>query len=208
MALEKVKVRDVLPRIVHLEFPDQKLLVYTLLRFEEYHEGSFFKGKVFTFDEFKEWQTRKNGRFTYIEEWSGFNIPSSVLKPFREGRFDPLSEEEKEFLEIFEGGERDYYIICSLKDDKTVFEHEMAHGLFNTSDDYRKRVMEILKEIELEEVWSRICLPEEHDKSVMEDEVQAYLVGDFEWIVGNGLNREKYLPYHERLRKIFDEYVK
>jgi len=56
------------------------------LRFEEYYESPRFKGRIFTFDEYRKWYVKnspkgkKTGRFTYYSDWSGFNIPSYALK--------------------------------------------------------------------------------------------------------------------------------
>jgi hypothetical protein len=89
-------------RIHLLTFDNQIDLTSTFLRFQEHYESPFFKGKYFTLDEFKEWYIKtspngkKSGKFTYYTDWGGFNIPSYILKPFYNGAFNPLSENEKQ----------------------------------------------------------------------------------------------------------------
>ncbi len=59
-----------------------------------------------------DWYAKRYGNFTYYEDWAGFNVPSTAMQPFYEGKFDPLSEKERQLLQLFEGtlSERFYVI--------------------------------------------------------------------------------------------------
>ena len=93
------------PHIHLLSFDTQHDLTSTFLRFQEHYESPRFKGEVFTLDEFQDWYIKNSpngietGKFTYHTDWNGFNIPSHILKPFYEGKFDPLSFDEQAILE-------------------------------------------------------------------------------------------------------------
>ncbi|MBW3011416.1 hypothetical protein KY326_04315, partial [Candidatus Woesearchaeota archaeon] len=104
-----MKLIELTRDIFHVMFPTQLELTSTLLRFQEHFEGQEFKGKIFTLEEYKEWYVansvmgKKTGMFTYYEDWSGFNFPSDTLGPFSDGKFDPLSDAESHFLNLFRG---------------------------------------------------------------------------------------------------------
>lgn len=85
MEIDKKKITD---KINLLVFENQKELASTFVRFQEHYESPEFAGKTFSLEEFKEWyiknseKGRETGEFTYYEDWSGFNIPSYVMRPF------------------------------------------------------------------------------------------------------------------------------
>jgi hypothetical protein len=58
-----------------------------------------------------DWYAERYGNFTYYQDWAGFNVPSTALQPFYEGRFDPLSEKEKALLRLFNGLRERFYVI-------------------------------------------------------------------------------------------------
>jgi len=103
----RIEHQTLTDRIHLLIFPTQRDVTLTLLRFQEHYESPKFRGKIFSLEEFKRWYVAnspngiKTGEFTYYTDWNGFNIPSYVLQPFRDGKFNPLSEQERKFLDIF-----------------------------------------------------------------------------------------------------------
>ena len=103
----RLKCKEIVKDIYQISFSSRKELTRTFLRFEEYFESPKFRGKIFSLNEFKKWYTanspegKKTKRFTYYEDWHGFNIPSEILGPFYGGRFNPLSNEEKAVLRLF-----------------------------------------------------------------------------------------------------------
>ena len=95
-----MKLEELIENIYHVSFPTRKEAASTFLRFQEHYESPQFRGKIFSLDEFKEWYTansekgKAKGKFTYYDDWGGFNIPSYILEPFYKGLFNPLSEKE------------------------------------------------------------------------------------------------------------------
>ncbi len=185
----KINKKAVAENIFLLEFETREELASTFLRFQEFYESPEFKGKIFTLDEYKKWYASERGSFSYYTDWSGFNIPSDILIPFEEGKFDPLSEQEKQFLSLFEGLEHPYYIIGVSGDPERaarVINHEVAHGLFYTNMEYKKRVLEVLARYDLLEIKNWIRSLGGYHESVMDDEAHAYtLVGGEEAILGS-----------------------
>jgi len=159
-----------------LRFRTRRELNSTFLRFQEYYESPRFRGRIFTLKEYKKWYIKWKGKFSYYSDWSGFNIPSYVLKPFYDGKFNPLSEKEKKFLKLFEEEKGDFYIIGVFGNLRTsALKHETAHGLFYTNKNYRREVLRILRKSDLWRMKSKLKKAG-YDKSFLEDEINAYVI--------------------------------
>ncbi|MGV8162513.1 MAG: ABC transporter ATP-binding protein [Candidatus Nanoarchaeia archaeon] len=181
-----MKLNEIIPGIYHMQFKTQYEQNSTLLRFQEYYESPKFKGKVFTLKEFKDWyiQSTELGKkhgFNYYSYWQGFNFPSSNLKLFLKGKFDPLSKKEKEFLKIIKSiNKKKFYIITTFGRAKILLDHhEIAHGLFYMDNYYKKQVRQIMKKLTTKEnqtLERYLSKQMGYHKSVIEDEMQAYLL--------------------------------
>lgn len=124
--------------------------------------------------------------------------------------FNPLSDQECAFLDLFGGKERPFYIIGTYGEKKSSLNHELAHGLFYTNEDYRAEVLEVIHDI-----------PEEFKKvitdflessggyhySVIIDEIHAYLVDGLEKLGAKGLNLFPFLRFEKKLKIVFDNYL-
>jgi hypothetical protein len=169
---------------------------------QEHYESSRFRNKVFTLDEYKEWYAARFGAFTYYQDWSGFNVPSSALAPFYAGRFDPLQRREQRLLRLFRGEREPFYVIgiCSDADLK----HEIAHALFYMRPDYRRAVKTAMRGYDTSGLRKRLASMGYH-RHVLTDEVHAYLVapaGSF------SAGRAGLAPLQRTLREIFRRYAK
>ena len=89
-----------------VRFDTQYALASTFLRIQEHYESSRFRNRVFTLEEYMDWYAERFGAFTYYQDWSGFNVPSTAFDPFYAGRFDPLMRKEERLLRLFEGERR------------------------------------------------------------------------------------------------------
>jgi hypothetical protein len=207
--LASVGVREVAPSIFHLHFQTQHLLTSTFLRFQEFYESPQFKGKVFTLDEFIAWYktTRPDGRFSYYEDWGGFNIPSRVLARFYAGDFDPLSEKEKALLELFSGRENFYLIGTFGPDgDPETLRHEIAHGLYATNASYRAEVQELMKTVDLAPVFQMLKDLGYHE-DVFLDEAHAYIGDAPADIAKEGVDPKPYAELHRKLLAVYARYA-
>lgn len=167
---------ELAPNIIHLKFKRKRDLTRHFLRFQEHFESPKFRGKVFSLSEFKPWYKKEKGKtsFTYYEDWSGFNFPSKTLKPFLEGKFNPLSGYEKKIIKTLEGYSGKFYVIGTFKD--ADLKHELAHALFYVDDQYHAKVMKILASIDKKVFIDRFIEMRGYHPSVWDDEVHAYLL--------------------------------
>ena len=172
-----------------------------LLRFAEHYESPKFRNKIFTLKEFKAWYrtTIKGNKFTYYNDWAGFNIPSYAFKAFREQKFNPLSAKEKLFMNIINNLKEPFYIIAARKGHKNAIKHETAHALFYLDAEYRKKVLKILPKIDLKDFKKRL-LNHGYCKDVLSDEFNAYIVDGAQDIPED--------KYTRLLCSLFDKYIR
>jgi hypothetical protein len=160
-------------RIFLVEFDSQYLLASTFLRIQEHYESRKFRNRVFSLEEYMDWYAATFGRFSYFEDWSGFNVPSEAFEAFFNGTFNPLSKKEERLLALFRRERRPFYVIgLWSKEDLT---HELAHALFATRPEYRKEVVSAMREYDTSVLRKRLAGMGYH-RHVLQDEVQAYLV--------------------------------
>jgi len=203
----QIKVDELPYGIFHVKFLSQQLMASTLLRFQEHFESIEFRGKVFTLKEFIAWYVSIKGKFDYYEEWDGFNLPSEVLKPFYEGKFDPLAQEEIEFLELFRYRKENFYVICTLDDGRMeAVKHEFAHALFYTNSEYRRQVAEILKRYDVQDIAQYLLTKLLYHHIVLVDEVHAYLLSEMAYLEEQGFDITKYREAHLKLNEVFERY--
>ncbi len=132
-------------RIFLVRFETQYALASSFLRFQEHYESSRFRNRVFSLEQFMDWYAARSGAFTYYEDWSGFNVPSTAFAPFYQGRFDPLLEKEKRLLRLFERESTPFYVIGIAADQSLT--HELAHALFFTRPAYRQAVRDAMRAV-------------------------------------------------------------
>ena len=171
----KIKKRKLTNRIYLLQFDTRKDMAETFLRFQEHYESPKFMGKKFTHDEFKKWYKKVKGK-EYFEDWDGFNLPAKALKPFREGKFNPLTRGEKKLLLLFKNVRRDFYIVAFHGRGHHLLGHELAHALFYTNPRYKKKILAILEKYDLKHMKKELLSTEGYNKKVLNDEIQAYTV--------------------------------
>ncbi len=205
--MKKLKKEQIRDRIYLLDFDTQYELAASFLRFQEHYESRKFHGKVFSLEEFMDWYAKTFGNFTYYQDWSGFNVPSSVLLPFYEGKFDPLLNKEKRLLDLFRDQQDDFYIVgvCDLGKRKRLatLKHEIAHGLFYTQPGYRKKVLAALRRYDTQSLQKKLY-KRGYCRAVLKDEVHAYV------LCGEKLVDEKeaarLAPLRTELRKLYRTY--
>jgi hypothetical protein len=193
------------PGIHLLTFPSQYALASTFLRVQEHYESSRFHGRLFTLEQFMDWYAATFGAFTYFEDWSGFNIPSSALTPFRDGRFDPLLAKEQRLLDCLAGLPEPFYVIGVVRGvTPSTLRHEVAHALFALDSAYRREVRRVLRETDTR-VIARQLRDMGYAPHVIDDEVHAYLIEPSR----RGAERAPaFAPVRRRLRAIFSTYAK
>jgi hypothetical protein len=206
-------VTKISPGIFHVNFAKVGDLARTFLRFQEHYESPKFAGKVFTLKEFKAWYKKSRGkkRFTYYRDWDGFNIPASILVPFKDGSFDPLTEEESDFLQAVRDVPATGYIIGTAgNSEPSTLKHEIGHGFYLTNELYRLRVDDALGRIPKKQLSKIFAYLRElgYSEIVFMDEAHAYIMANLPYLVDDAGIRltAELLDAHKTLCEIFDFY--
>jgi len=171
-------------KIIHFNFRSQKSLTKTMLRFQEFYESPYFKGKYFNISEFKVWYKKetKSKKFTYYEDWVGFNFPSYIVKNFiKQGFLKDLSKDEKYIIDVLSQLNQKYYVIGTYEKSDTnntkSFLHEMVHAMYYLNTEYRRKVnLAIKKEKDNIVDMSKTLLNlGGYSEGVLYDEINAYV---------------------------------
>ena len=189
--------REIADGIYVVRFASQYALASTFLRIQEHYESSHFRGRVFTLEDYMDWYAAQFGAFTYFEDWSGFNVPSTALEPFYTGRFDPLLRKEQQLLRLFRRVRPPFYVIGLFDDDDLT--HELAHALFFMRPDYRREVRAAMRRFNTDAIARHLASLGYH-RRVLEDEVNAYLISESD-VPGVAAARLK--PLRRLLRSIY-----
>ncbi|SDP31039.1 ABC transporter ATP-binding protein [Afipia sp. GAS231] len=195
--ISKHKVAD---GIYLLRFKTQYELTSTFLRVQEYYESPRFHGRIFTLEQFMDWYAAQYGSFSYFEDWSGFNVPSTAFQPFFDGKFDPLTEKEKRLLGLFRNLRGRFYVIGIYESGrKGSLTHELAHALFFTDAAYREAVHEAMRGYDTSALEKKL-VEAGYARHVVPDEVQAYIVAPSGEL---GAVSRPLEPLRRRLRALF-----
>lgn len=124
-------------------------------RFQEYYENQKYFHKFFTLIDFMEWYNKEHRKsyFTYPNDSAGFNVPSTCLLVFLKNielafpdknHYDDLMIYIITQIRRIEGDV--FYLIGTSeeKNDQKTLDHELAHALYFTNLEYRKKVQLIL----------------------------------------------------------------
>ena len=154
----------------------QEELGLTFMRFQEHYESANpkFRDNIFTIGQLRHWYSETYGANNYHSTWVGFNFPSKVLIPFKEGLFDPLTIEENRLLDLFRYRKDSFYIIGAQNN--ATLRHELAHALYASDEQYKREINNFIKKYTNKfKKLSNILLKKGYCKEVINDEIQAYI---------------------------------
>jgi len=172
---------------VWISADSQKELGETFIRFQEFYENptSKFRNQIFTLGQIKNFYSVEYGADLYSTTWVGFNFPSRVLVPFRQGLFDPLTSYEKELLDLLKYRYDSFYIIGAQNN--STLRHELSHAMYGYDAKYKTEIDNFIKKHKKKFYKvSKHLIDTGYDKSVINDEIQAYITdNDNEFIREN-----------------------
>jgi hypothetical protein len=172
----KIAKSKIAKGIFLLSFKTQYELAATFLRIQEHYESPRFHGRIFSLEQYMDWYAKRYGNFTYYQDWAGFNVPSTALRPFYEGKFNPLSAKEKQLLRLFKDLRERFYVMGIYESgDKSNLTHELAHALFFMDDSYRQAVRKAMRVSDTARLARQIA-EAGYAKHVIPDEVHAYII--------------------------------
>lgn len=219
------KIEEVKPNIFAVIVPDDYHRPMLFCRVQEYYESPNpkFRGKNFSIWDFIEWYSRgKHDAFTYAFDWSGFNIPLKTAW----NCYEKLKEHETPYDKIMEDiirtiemkmfnkkNTRNWngYIIGAGDMEGETFIHEVCHGLYATNPLYRELADEITQTIptKLYNQFVNNLLEYGYTLEVMDDEVQAYLMTNWETTsFGKKTNKKEVQKYSKIYKQTLSSFLK
>lgn len=161
---------------VWVKADSQDELGLTFMRFQEHYESynPLFRNNVFTIGQLRKWYSETYGSNSYATHWVGFNFPSKILAPFINGLFDPLTNEEKNLLQLLGYRQDNFYIIGAQ--DNSILRHELSHALYASETKYKKEIDDfIFRNKKRLKKASEYILKKGYCIDVLNDEIQAYI---------------------------------
>lgn len=198
----KYTLTEVYPGLYHCEIRDTYDLTMTFCRVQEFYESPHksIRNKKFKLLDFMRLYSKDSGLFTYPIDWGGFNIPGKVIdKMYKLGIddyniYDTLVEIIHTKINSKIKKPNNYYLIASNGDQETL-NHEIRHGLFALNKAYKKKTLSILKDLNKSTMLKarKAVASLGYCERVIDDELQAYLSGDFKAIeeIASFNSREK-----------------
>jgi hypothetical protein len=181
------------------------------LRVQEFYESAnpAFVGQPFSLLDYMRWYSlnlSSEKSFTYASDFEGFNVPSTAIDACFSlalpdpNRFDVLMGRITAAIRAQQVGP--YYLIGAREGDDANIEHEIAHGMFFLTPEYRERATALVETLpQREEIFTRLR-KEGYGESVLVDEVQAYLsTGLFQDILHLEHIRHPFMKLHATYRK-------
>ncbi len=217
-------IREILPHVYRLHFHSSYDLAMHFLRFQEYYESPRYYKQIFSLVDYMEWYSKEHGhgKFTYADDWSGFNVPSWALRDVRwadipdPNKYDRLMFSLVDWVEQVEHPKEYYFIGTSDEGHREgetaddILDHEVAHALYTVNSQYRKNVNRLLgdwdgpgghKGEELDSARTVLRSMGYHETTV-EDEIHAYCATGLCDELKGVISKREMKPF----QKLFKEY--
>lgn len=186
--LSQIKLFEVYPKIFAVVIKDDKLRARVFMRYQEFYESDSdtFRGKGFKWTEFVDYYKKKtkNDILSYHQDWTGYNIPCDSIESCIAvipdiNFFDLIMFSIIDTIKSIVGNDKFYLIGIDQSDgeDKSLIEHELAHGLWFASPQYKgEQLINIdnLPEYVDQPLRSKIS-GMGYGSNVIDDEIQSYL---------------------------------
>lgn len=218
--LVKGKVKEIKPNIYCVMVDDDYDRAMLFCRYQEFYESPYkkFRGKPFTWMEYMRFYKNswKKRTFTYPDDWAGYNIPSNSLQQShgifcRDTEYDLIMNDiywycAKDSAEKNDGNKCDWYLIGSSSKDLKTMDHEIAHGLYFTNIEYKKRVTNLIKDIKpshYEKLKKKLIkMGYVNDKKILDDEINAFMSTG----LYNGMDTKELKVYEKEFKKNFKKF--
>lgn len=177
-----MKAKFITPNILHIDTGTMYELGSLFVRMQEFYEcpSDQFRGKYFAMDDYMDWYASNNdGKFTYFEDWAGFNIPGNVLISFYHTFKDLRPKEADLFAHIMDfilDDDANFYVIGSYQAKASTIAHELRHAFYYLNESYRRQCDDIFKAMpeSVKEYVRDYLLDIGYSDIVVPDETQAY----------------------------------
>jgi hypothetical protein len=163
----------------------QYALTSMFMRPQEFYESPFeeIRGKYFTLEQYMDRYAKENRKFTYFEDWSGFNIPSEYFsKFFNTFQHKDLTVKEitlKDNINTLRNNWDDtFYVIGIIKGQEKVLKHEIAHAYWYLDFNYAAHMVDLIKETISDKLYntaSESLIKKGYSLLFVNDEIHAYM---------------------------------
>lgn len=220
--LVKGVVKEIKPNIYCVLVDDNYDRAMLFCRYQEFYESPSkkFKNKYFTWMKYMRhykdhW---KKSTFTYPIDWSGYNIPSDSLQRAHhlfcgETEYDEIMNDiywycAKDATEKNGGRKCEWYLIGASSKDLRTLDHEIAHGLYFTNQDYKKvttKIIKAIKPLHYDKLKKKLIkMGYADNKKIINDEIQAFMSTG----LYNGLDTKELKKYQSSFIKNFKKFNK
>lgn len=216
------EVKQIRPQIFAVSIKDNYQRTMLFCRYQEFYESPFeeIRGKFFTWEKYMMIYKNKCKKktFTYSEDWSGFNIPSNIIEKGMtvfskdKGPYDEIMSDIWYHCENyplrFEKPRTKWYLIGADSFKSSTMNHEIAHGLYYTNNNYKKYCDYLVSEIKpshYEKLRKKLVkMGYNDDKKIIDDEIQAFMSTG----LYNGLEIKELKKYEKEFISNFKKYNK
>ena len=203
--------QEVRPRIFFLNFKDSYQCAMTFLRYQEYYESTNakFRGNSFELLEFMDWyvEHHKYRAFLYPIDWGGFNVPSRVFTELYQKGIPDENHYDREIRKVYDYCLKKYpdgkFYVIGAAGKGVLLKHEVAHGLFYTTPEYKKEMTQLIKKVKptIKKKAFAWFKKVGYAKSVYKDELQAYLATGFPEIKASTKARAPFVAVFKKYYK-------
>ncbi len=186
--LSQISLFEMYPKIFAVVIKNDRLRARVFMRYQEFYESDSdtFRGKGFKWKDYVKHYKEKTKKdyFSYHEDWAGYNIPCTSIESCV-SMIPDLNFYDLIMFSIIDTikkkvGSDNYYLIGidqSTGEDPDLIYHEIAHGLYFSSPNYRNSQNENIENMDENVKLSLMKKIKDmgYGENVIEDEIQAYL---------------------------------
>lgn len=183
---------EIRPRVFAVTFHDHYQLCMTFLRCTEINENPDFVGSVLNLEDFREYYTKhgEEKNFTYTTDWAGFNLTEKVIEKVWKRGLPDLNKWDQVLSSIYTMCKSKYpnepFAVIGIsreqsERDDSLLDHELAHALYYTNEEYAERVDKLFNELdpEIQDRTLQILASWDYSNNTFVDELNAYLATGF-----------------------------
>ena len=185
--LVNYSIVEIAPKIYAVVAEDDYERAMLFCRAQEYYESPFpeFKGRNFCLFEYMNHYRKDRGlnHFSYTADWGGYNVPSECLEScmnnIEDWEMTAYDQEMDNVIYHIRNYQKrgKFYLVGVDGIQSRTMDHELAHGFFYTNKEYKTEILELVLALkpDLYNGFESYLIQMGYDKSVITDEIQAYL---------------------------------
>lgn len=202
--------------VYELRFKEQYDMCMTFMRYQEFYESPRYHDRKFTWAEYIAWYCKdqnKEGNFSYMTDWGGFNIPVEVIGQVISMGVDDPNHYDMLMMTIYKiiSAECDRAYLIGVVRDGELDRHEMTHAMYYLDEAYRDKCLKVIFETDPDLIQGLrdVLFAKGYTEKTLHDEIQAYLTDDkklFKDTDKQATFEEGYNQLQARLKAIHDEH--